>query len=82
MYWAQDRPREEADQIFDIGMGEFGVCSVTRSAIYNAVKYFGSRAWEQNAQLKDQGEKRVLARFPKNPLTEWRVWKRDPDNFK
>ncbi|ROL75572.1 DUF1353 domain-containing protein [Pseudomonas vranovensis] len=82
LYWAQDRPREEADQIFDIGMSEFGVSRVTRWAVYNAVRLFGSRAWEQNAELKAQGEKRVLARFPKDPLTEWKIWKRDPENFK
>lgn len=80
MYWSQDRPRAEADAILKIGMEEFKVPKVQQFAIYNAVKHFGSSAWEQNANLKAHGEKRILARFPEDPRTLWKVWKSDPEN--
>jgi len=81
MYWNQERPREEADEIFRIGMEEFRVSRVERFAIYNAVKKFGAGAWEENAELKKQGEKRILAKFPEDPRTHWAEWKINPENF-
>lgn len=81
LYWAQERPRNEADEILNIVMKEFKVSSVKRVLIYNAVKQFGSLAWKNNAELKGKGEKRILTKFPHDPRTHWEDWKKNPDNF-
>lgn len=74
MYWVQDRPREEADDIFRIGMTEFGISSVLINAIYWSVRAGGGQAWSDNARKK--GEKRVLRLYPDSPLTSWAEWKK------
>ena len=76
LYWTQTRPKEVADKIFKFGMEDFGVGTVTSTAIYNAVYWFGSSAWNENAKLKEKGEKRILKRLPEDPSTTWAQWKR------
>jgi hypothetical protein len=81
LYWTQDRPRKEADQILQIGMEEFDVGRATRIAIYNAVRSFGGSAWKENRRLQEQGERRVLVKFPSDPRVNWTDWKKDDTVF-
>jgi hypothetical protein len=81
MYWMQDRPREVADEIFRFGMQDFNIDRVTVTAIYEAVRLGGGSAWNSNAKLKHEGEKRVLKEFPQDPKISWDDWKRRPDVF-
>jgi hypothetical protein len=62
-------------------MQDFGVNAHIISLIYDAVRVAGAIAWNENATLKGQGEKRILKRFPDDPRTRWQDWKRLPDNF-
>jgi hypothetical protein len=81
LYWTQTEPRDVADEILKIGMEEFSIDAVTIALIYNAVHLGGATAWNSNAQLKAQGEKRVLRRFPTDPRVRWADWKKLPDVF-
>jgi len=76
LYWTQDRPREEADEILKIGMQEFGIRASIVTAIYSAVRVGGGSAWTENARLRSAGEKRLLARFPDDPRIRWSDWKK------
>jgi hypothetical protein len=67
--------------ILKFGMEDFGIGTAKSFAIYNAVHLFGSNAWNENANLKIRGEKRILKRFPDNPTTTWAEWKELRDNF-
>jgi Protein of unknown function (DUF1353) len=81
LYWTQDRPRDVCDEIFKLGMEEFGIHATTVFSIYNAVRLGGDSSWNENARLKASGERRVLKRFPDDPLTRWEDWKRKTDVF-
>jgi hypothetical protein len=81
MYWNQERPREEADMIFKLGMQDFGIDAASTETIYRAVRTFGGSAWNSNARLKARGEKRILKEFPSDPRTTWEQWKRRPNVF-
>jgi hypothetical protein len=81
MYWAQERPREEADEILKHGMQDFGIEPATVQTIYRAVRLAGGSAWKSNAQLKAQGEKRILKVYPDNPIITWAQWKQKPEVF-
>lgn len=81
LYWTQTRSREEADQIFKMAMEDFKVPALTVVAIYDAVRVGGKRDWNDNARKKAQGEKRILTRFPQDPLTKWSDWKQRPEVF-
>lgn len=81
LYWTQARPREEADDILKLAMQDLKVDSVKLAAIYQAVRRFGGKAWDGNAKLKGQGEKRILAKFPDDPTINWDDWKKRPDVF-
>jgi hypothetical protein len=81
LYWTQTRPREEADEIFRFGMQDFEIPAWKVNTIYQAVRAAGGVAWDGNARLKGQGEKRVLKVFPEDPRTRWRDWKARPDVF-
>ena len=54
---------------------------LTRQANYQGVHLRGQRAWDANAALKASGEKRVLKRFPDDPVVSWEEWKKRPDVF-
>jgi hypothetical protein len=81
LYWQQLRPRHVADDVFLLAMQDHGVDATTAKAIHVAVRMFGASAWNGNAELRKQGERRVLARFPDQPTTRWSEWKKRPDVF-
>jgi hypothetical protein len=83
LYWMQQRPREEADQILKFAMQDFNINSATVLAIYEAVHLFGGSAWRNNADLKARGEKRILKpeKWPEDPRVTWAEWKKRPDVF-
>ena len=75
LYWVQ------ADRIFKIAMEDSKVPSATIQTMFNAVRMGGQSAWENNARLKAAGEKRILKRFPPDPLISWSDWGSQPDVF-
>lgn len=79
MYWTQKHPRELADDVFRQGMDDMKVPAVDAWAIHRAVRLGGSRAWDKNAELKAQGERRLLIKFPDDPTTNWSDWKKRLD---
>lgn len=81
LYWEQNRPREEADQILKIAMEDSKVDPKLIETIYLAVRTFGQAAWDNNARLKKAGEHRILKRFPQNFTTSWSEWKKQPGVF-
>lgn len=82
LYWTQTRPRQEADQILNFAMQDSQVGDAERWAIYQAVDRFGQKAWDDNKRLRDQGERRMLARYPSDLSTSWQDWKKIPGNLK
>ena len=68
LYWDQARARDEADNVLWIDMTDLKVGYPTRQAIYQGVHLRGQGAWDANAALKASGEKRVLKRFPDDPV--------------
>ena len=76
LYWTQTRPREVADEIFKLAMQDLKVNIVKLTAIYEAVRQLGGKAWNDNARLKSQGEKRILVKFPDDPTINWDDWKK------
>lgn len=81
LYWTQTTKRDEADLIFKIAMQDLKVPATTVETLYNAVYYFGQAAWDEDARIKAAGEKRILKRFPDNPLISWSEWRAQPDVF-
>lgn len=81
LYWTQDRSREEADEIFRIAMGDSKVDGWKITAIYQLVRMAGQSAWDNNRKLKEQGEKRILKKFPTDFTESWSSWKKKPDVF-
>jgi hypothetical protein len=53
------------------------VNSIKLTAIYEAVR-LGGKAWNDNARLKSQGEKRILVKTPDDPTINWEDWKKQP----
>jgi hypothetical protein len=81
LYWTQQRSRVQSDEILRLAMMDFGISTSVITTIYEGVRLFGSTAWDENARLKSLGEKRILVRYPDNPLTTWAEWKKDPTVF-
>lgn len=54
LYWSQERPRREADQIMREGMRVLGTGGIKRAVIYRAVRWFGWYAWRSNRRLKEK----------------------------
>jgi hypothetical protein len=81
LYWTQMYSRETADSILKFGMEDFSIETATIATIYSAVRLGGLTAWENNASLKQMGERRVLRRFPEDPRTKWADWKKLADVF-
>jgi hypothetical protein len=81
LYWTQKHPRATADLILRRGMEDFKVPTATVVTIYEAVRAGGQLAWNSNATLKKQGERRILKRFPTDPRTRWAEWKKQPNVF-
>ena len=81
MYWMQDGARDIADETLREGMQDFKVDTVSINAIYWAVRAGGGSAWTGNAKLKEKGEKRIIRKFPEDPLVSWLDWKKDAAVF-
>jgi hypothetical protein len=81
LYWFQTTSREDADDVFDQVMKEFSVPSAARYPMMEALRRHGEKAWNENAALKNRGEKRVLKRFPDDPRISWPEWKQDMSVF-
>jgi len=81
LYWMQDRTREEADDIFRFAMEDSKVEKNLKDKLYSAVKLLGKRAWDKNAQLKRNGEHRLLRKIPTDFTITWDYWKRQPGVF-
>ena len=81
LYWMQDRPRQEADDVFRSAMGDFSIDAPTANSIYLAVRAGGQSAWDTNHRLRVSGEKRVLRIFPEDPRVSWETYKLDPAVF-
>ena len=81
LYWTQTRSREEADEILKLAMQDLKVGSIKLTTIYEAVRHFGGKAWDDNARLKSQGGKRILVKFPDDPTINWDDWKKRTDVF-
>ena len=81
LYWTQTRSRREADLILKIAMEDLEVEPAIVSAIFHAVNIFGGAAWDANARLKQNGERRILRKFPSDPTTHWSDWKSKPGVF-
>jgi hypothetical protein len=60
LYWTQERPRRASDEILLEAMGVLGVGTVTRHAIFWAVRAFGWIAWLRNQADRAEGFNRVL----------------------
>ena len=62
-------------------MEDFDVPSWKKITIYEAVVVAGRPAWDGNAKLKSQGEKRLLKKYPPTAKPAWADWKLQPDVF-
>jgi uncharacterized protein DUF1353 len=82
LYWAQTRPKAEADEILKIGMQDLGVETWKINSIFAGVRSpFGLRAWNDNAASKARGDKRVLKEYPPTAAIAWADWKQRPNVF-
>lgn len=81
LYWEQPIAKDKADNVFRFLMEDFKVDRIKVSAIYQAVKLGGRSAWNDNAKRRQNGEKRILKRFPDEPTVRWEEWKRRDDVF-
>lgn len=77
LYWSQDLPKNDADEILNLSMKDLEVSWPTRTAVFQAVQKFGGSAWDSNKRLKANGEKRVLRTFPSSAKVRWSDWKKD-----
>lgn len=76
LYWIQDRTREDADLVLNEGMEYLDTVDKIRIPIYKSVKWFGSKAWSTNKELRLQGEKKVLKKFPIENNVLWDEWRK------
>ena len=81
LYWYQTTTKEVADNVLNAAMGNLNIPTVTRFAIYQGVAVGGGPSWANNAQLRKNGEKRTLKKFPDSPTISWKQWKTKPDVF-
>jgi hypothetical protein len=81
LYWTQKTSREQADLILRLAMKDFEIDSATALTIYKLVRVGGASAWQANFDLKMQGERRTLKRFPEDPRVTWAIWKKESDVF-
>lgn len=81
LYWSQTTSRDEADLVLKYAMQDFKVGNTTIETIYSGVRIGGGFSWQENARLKNSGEKRVLTKYPENPTVRWTDWKLQKDNF-
>jgi Protein of unknown function (DUF1353) len=75
LYWCQPCTRAHADNVFKACMDDLRVSAVKATTIYLAVRYGGGKAWSQNRAAREQGENRILKKFPSDMRTSWAEWK-------
>jgi hypothetical protein len=63
LYWMQDHTKDYADNILKFDMLDFDIVLIVVTTVYQAVKLCGQSAWEDNANLKRKGEKKLLNYF-------------------
>jgi hypothetical protein len=81
LYWTQTTTKEVADNVLNAAMLNFDIPFLTRTAIFQGVALGGGPSWANNAELKRNGEKRVLKEFPDSPTISWEQWKTKPGVF-
>ena len=83
LYWTQEpsRSRKEADKIFLFAMEDWKVSVAEREVFFKILRVAGGLAWERNATLKKQGERRILKVRPDDLSISWDVWKKKPGVF-
>lgn len=81
LYWTQTTSREDADKILSAAMKDANADKGAIDDFYIALRLAGGSAWNRNAAAKKAGEKRVLARFPSDPLVSWETWKKTKGVF-
>ena len=81
LYWTQDRTRLMSDEILKSSMEDFDVDKLKLQAIYRGVRAFGEGAWNENARLKVEGERRILKQYPPTARINWTDWKQRSDVF-
>jgi hypothetical protein len=60
LYWTQDCSPAQADNIFSIAMQESNVDGAERFVIFQGVRMFGEKAWEENRKLRAAGFIKVV----------------------
>jgi hypothetical protein len=75
LYWFQLCERKDADAVFKAAMEDMKVPTAKIMIIYDAVRTAGGSAWDKNARLREAGEKRILRKYPSDPLMTWERWK-------
>jgi Protein of unknown function (DUF1353) len=81
LYWHQPTTREVADLILREMLREVGASSSQAELLYSAAKVGGLSTWNNNAALKNAGERRVLAKFPAATNVTWADWKKQSNVF-
>jgi hypothetical protein len=81
LYWYQTTTKDIADDVLNAAMIDFKIPTANRLAIYEGVHLGGASSWIGNAQLRQNGEKRILKLFPDSPTISWEDWKKRPDVF-
>jgi hypothetical protein len=81
LYWTQQFPRAESDEIFRLAMLDLSMNPTTVQALYSGVRAGGQAAWDDYARRKRSGEKRILKVFPEAANVTWETWRRRPDVF-
>jgi hypothetical protein len=83
LYWVQDRPREECDDIFKFAMEDLKVGGATIGTIHIALRLGGAGSWDVNKRAKQQGEKRIARtdKLPNDPTARWEDFKKRPGVF-
>jgi hypothetical protein len=81
LYWYQTTTKDVADDVLNAAMVDFKIPALDRIAIYQGVHLGGRSAWNGNAELRRNGEKRTLKQFPDDPTISWEEWKKRPDVF-
>lgn len=81
LYWEQTGTRKHADDILKLTMEDLKINPQHITLIYEGVRVGGQSAWDENARLKEQGEKRLLVQEPPTAAMTWAEWKMRPDVF-
>jgi hypothetical protein len=72
---ARKYPRKEWREHWLPCRQDYQVDKLTIQAIYHSVRAFGEDAWNDNARLKAEGQRRVLKQFPPTAQINWAEWK-------